>query len=128
MDPKKPSPPSPPPKKADLFENVRKSPKKADFSNVESSAKKADFSNVRSGQSTTAATPPGAAPPPRAARTYTVASGDTLWAIAKKELGAGTRWPELYEKNRGVIGDNPDRIKPGQVLTIPETSEPGDKR
>ena len=129
MDPKKPSPPPSPPKKADLFENVRKSAKKPDFSNVKNTGKKADFSNVNSGQSTTAPTAsPAPAPPPTAQRTYTVESGDTLWAIAKKELGAGTRWTELYEKNRGVIGDNPDRIKPGQVLTIPDSNEPGGKR
>ena len=115
---KKPSPPPSPPKKADLFGNVKKDP-----------PKKADFSNVQSGHSTTAPTPtPPPAPSPKAARTYTVVSGDTLWAIAKKELGAGTRWPELYDKNRAVIGDNPDRIKPGQVLAIPETRDSGDKR
>ena len=115
MDPsgKKPSPPG--------------NPLKADFSNV--SKKKADFSNVQSGHSTTAPTPkPPAAPPAPAAKTYTVAPGDTLWAIAKKQLGAGNRWPEIYEKNRAVIGDNPDRIKPGQVLTIPESSAPGGGR
>ena len=82
---------------------------------------KADFSNVQSGHSTTAPTPkPPPAPPPPVAKTYTVAPGDTLWAIAKKQLGAGNRWPEIYEKNRATIGDNPDRIKPGQVLTIPD--------
>jgi nucleoid-associated protein YgaU len=57
-----------------------------------------------------------------------VASGDTLWAIAKKHLGSGNRWPEIYEANRKVIGDNPDRIKPGQVLTIPDSTAPGGKR
>ena len=130
---KKPSPPPSPPKKADLFSNVRKPDPKADFSNVNTPtpapAKKADFSNVRSGHSTTAPTPPPApAPPPQAARTYTVADGDSLWKIAKKELGAGTRWTELYDKNRAVIGDNPDRLKPGQVLTLPDSNESGDKR
>jgi nucleoid-associated protein YgaU len=107
-------------------------PLKADFSNVKKAdpnVKKADFSNVQSGHSTTAPTPkPAPAPPPPAAKTYTVAPGDTLWAIAKKHLGAGTRWTELYEKNRAVIGDNPDRIKPGQVLTLPETGAQGGGR
>ena len=114
MDPsgKKPSPPG--------------NPLKADFSNV--GKKKADFSNVQSGHSTTAPTPqPPPAPPAPAATTHTVAPGDTLWAIAKKHLGEGKRWPEIYEQNRAVIGDNPDRIKPGQVLTIPD-SAPGGKR
>ena len=128
MDPsgKKPSPPPPPAKKSGLFDNVKKDSKKADFSNVQSS-KKADFSNVQSGHSTTAPTPPPAAPPPRQARTYTVVSGDTLWAIAKKHLGEGKRGPEIYDQNKAVIGDNPDRIKPGQVLTIPDNNAPGGK-
>ena len=52
-------------------------------------------------------------------------SGDTLWGIAKKQLGDGKRWPEIYDQNRAVIGDNPDRIKPGQVLTIPDTTPGG---
>jgi nucleoid-associated protein YgaU len=108
----KPSPPGSP-------------PKKSDFANVQTS-KKADFSNVQSGHSTTAPTPKPA--PPAPAKTYTVASGDTLWAIAKKHLGAGNRWPEIYEKNRGVIGDNPDRIKPGQVLALPEPGPQGGGR
>jgi nucleoid-associated protein YgaU len=85
--------------------------------------KKADFSNVQSGKSTTApppAAPPQPAPPPKVARTHTVVSGDSLSKIAKKYLGNANRWNELYEANRAVVGDNPNLIKPGQVLTIPE--------
>lgn len=46
---------------------------------------------------------------------YTVVAGDTLSSIARKY---GTTWQEIYEKNKSVIGSNPDLIKPGQVLTI----------
>ena len=53
------------------------------------------------------------------ATTYTVVSGDSLWKIAKKLLGDGTRYLEIYELNKDVIGSNPDLIYPGQVLTIP---------
>lgn len=60
---------------------------------------------------------PAPAPPP--ARTHTVVSGDTLWDIAGDELGDHTRWPEIYELNKGTIGGNPDLILPGQVLTLP---------
>jgi nucleoid-associated protein YgaU len=49
---------------------------------------------------------------------YTVQSGDTLWDIAKKFYGNGTDWTKIYDANKSVIGDNPDLIKPGQVLTI----------
>lgn len=55
-------------------------------------------------------------PPPR---TYTVQPGDTLWAIAKRTLGAGERWREIWQANRAVIGPDPNLIFPGQQLTIP---------
>ena len=47
--------------------------------------------------------------------TYTVQKGDNLTKIAKKY---NTTWQKIYEDNKDVIGDNPNLIKPGQVLTI----------
>jgi nucleoid-associated protein YgaU len=55
-------------------------------------------------------------PPPPAPRTYTVVSGDTLWAIAERFYGDGNRYPEIASAS-GI--SNPDLINPGQVLTIP---------
>ncbi len=55
---------------------------------------------------------------PQIPKTYTVKSGDTLWLIAKKLLGDGGRWPELYALNKGVIGSDPNIIKAGQVLRV----------
>lgn len=52
------------------------------------------------------------------ARTYTVKSGDSLWAIAAEVLGDGSRWPEIFEANRDKIKDA-NLIHPGQELTIP---------
>ena len=52
-------------------------------------------------------------------KTYTVKPGDTLWSISKKYLGNGSRYSEIYNSNKAVIGSNPNLIKPGQVLTIP---------
>ena len=50
--------------------------------------------------------------------TYTVQSGDCLWNIAKKQLGDGSRWQEIYNLNRDKIS-NPNLIHPGQVLAMP---------
>ena len=50
--------------------------------------------------------------------TYTVKSGDTLWGIAERFLGKGSRWREIYYANRAIIGANPNIIRPGQKLTI----------
>lgn len=55
---------------------------------------------------------------PGSAGTYTVQSGDSLWRIASRELGSGTRWSEIYDLNRDVISD-PDRIYIGQELQLP---------
>lgn len=51
-------------------------------------------------------------------KTYAVKPGDTLWAIAKKTLGDGARWREIYNNNVDVIGEDPNLIRPGQVLRI----------
>lgn len=59
------------------------------------------------------------APAAAAAKTYTVKSGDCLWNIAKKFLGSGAKYTEIYNLNKGVIGGNPNLIYPGQVLTLP---------
>lgn len=48
---------------------------------------------------------------------YTVVKGDTLWAIAKKTLGDGNRYQEIFEANRPMLS-HPDKIYPGQVLRI----------
>lgn len=74
--------------------------------------KKPDFSNVQSGSSSTAPVVPGS-------RTYTVVAGDSLSKIAKKLLGSANRWKEIHALNADAI-PNPDLIKPGQVLEIPD--------
>ncbi len=52
-------------------------------------------------------------------RTYTVKSGDTLWAIAKEIYGSGTKYQKIFEANTDQL-DDPDKIRPGQVLVIPD--------
>ena len=56
--------------------------------------------------------------PPEKPKTYTVKAGDTLWVIAKKVYGDGSKWKQIYEKNKSVIGKDPNLIRPGMVLTI----------
>ena len=54
--------------------------------------------------------------PAPAARTYTVESGDTLWAISERFYGDGSKYQIIADAS-GI--SNPDLIQPGQVLTIP---------
>lgn len=49
------------------------------------------------------------------AKTYTVKKGDTLWAIAKRELNDGGKFNEIAKLNNIK---NPNKIKPGQVLRL----------
>ncbi|MGJ8569913.1 MAG: LysM peptidoglycan-binding domain-containing protein [Hoeflea sp.] len=45
--------------------------------------------------------------------------GDTLWQISRRTYGEGVRYTTIYVANRSQI-QNPDRIKPGQVFSVPE--------
>lgn len=80
---------------------------------------------------------PLAAQPVRSARQpvddgghVTVVAGDSLWSIAARQLGGSQasdldialEWPRWYEANRAVIGDNPNVLRPGQVLRPPAAS------
>lgn len=60
---------------------------------------------------------------------YTIKSGDTLWGIAQKTLGSGSRWREIYNANQEIIEDaakkrgkksssNGNFLVPGVSLTI----------
>jgi nucleoid-associated protein YgaU len=49
---------------------------------------------------------------------YTVASGDSLGAIAQRFYGNAGLFTQIYEANRAILG-SPDRIRTGQRLVIP---------
>ena len=65
-----------------------------------------------SGQSPAAGTSGGG-------KTYTVKPGDTLSKIAKEMFGDANAYNEIFEANRDQLND-PNKIKPGQVLKIPQ--------
>jgi nucleoid-associated protein YgaU len=50
-------------------------------------------------------------------RSYTVVKGDSLWKIAEKIYGKGTDFKKIAKANHI---SNPDHIRPGQQLVIPE--------
>ena len=52
------------------------------------------------------------------AATITVQKGDSLWRIAKEQLGSGLKWKEIYEMNMDKIKD-PNLIYAGQNLVLP---------
>jgi nucleoid-associated protein YgaU len=54
--------------------------------------------------------------------TYTVKAGDTLSKIAKEHLGDASAYMEIFNANKDQLSD-PDKIKPGQVLKIPQTAK-----
>ena len=84
-----------------------------DFSNVKgggsstaASSGTPDFSNVQGGSSSTATS------------VYVVKSGDSLSKIAKQQYGDANAWKRIFEANTDILKD-PDKIFPGQKLTIP---------
>lgn len=64
------------------------------------------------------ATAPAAAPS-RAARTHTVVRGETLYSLAARYYGKGSRWPEIVAANKDQLGGGDPKVKPGMVLKIP---------
>jgi nucleoid-associated protein YgaU len=59
----------------------------------------------------------------------TVRRGDTLWSITARHLGSqasaidvAREWPRWFAANRHVIGADPDRLLPGQLLRPPDSS------
>ena len=59
------------------------------------------------------------------ASSVTVRDGDCLWTIAAEILDSDdpqrvdAYWRALFHLNRDVIGDDPNRLLPGQVLRLP---------
>jgi DNA-binding SARP family transcriptional activator/nucleoid-associated protein YgaU len=68
---------------------------------------------------------PVSAAPTSTSVIYTVQRGDTLWGIAKQQLGDPLRWSEIYQLNEdrpqpgGVTLTDPHWIDPGWTLVLP---------
>jgi len=58
------------------------------------------------------------APLTPSAQAVIIRRGDTLWQISRRTYGQGVRYTTIYLANRSQI-QNPDRIKPGQVFSVP---------
>lgn len=64
--------------------------------------------------------------PDRVPGRVVVAAGDSLWTIARRHLGpsasdadVAAAWPQWFAANREVIGDDPDLLRVGTMLSAP---------
>ncbi|MDH5784744.1 MAG: HU family DNA-binding protein [Chromatiales bacterium] len=51
-------------------------------------------------------------------RSYTIASGESLWRLARRYYGDPLLWPHIYQANAALIS-NPDNLRAGREITIP---------
>jgi hypothetical protein len=66
-----------------------------------------------------------AEPPPRPepatpARRHLVRSGDSLSKLAQQYYGDAQLWPVIYQANARAIGPDPDRLRVGQPVEVPD--------
>lgn len=85
--------------------------------------KKLNYSNSSGGIDnpiTTGNKPRTTKPAPKkdTTRTYKIKRGDTLWGIAKKYYGNGSKYKTIYNANKNII-KNPNKIQVGWVIKIP---------
>jgi nucleoid-associated protein YgaU len=52
-------------------------------------------------------------------KTYTVKAGDSLSKIALKYYGKSDYWRKIYDKNKKLIGNNPNKLSVGMKLVMP---------
>jgi hypothetical protein len=70
----------------------------------------------RVGNHSTPYNPPDPATYPAGAKTHTIKTGDTLWALAQQYYGNAYLWPQLWESNTWITDAH--WIYPGDVLLV----------
>lgn len=68
-------------------------------------------------------TPPAGTQRRNGSDVYIVNEGDTLFDIARYELGKASRWAEIYDLNRDILGEDFDYLRPGTELVMPARAE-----
>lgn len=63
---------------------------------------------------------PPTRPSVRPGRIYVVKSGETLFDIARTQLGKATRWIDIYDLNQTILGKELENLQPGMKLTLPD--------
>jgi nucleoid-associated protein YgaU len=61
---------------------------------------------------------PDAQPTSQRNQTHVIAEGETLFSIAEKHYGDGSRFIDIYQANRDVL-KNPDKLPVGATLRLP---------
>ncbi len=141
-------PPAGPPQSISVVQGPQNAPVQLQWASTAELRTGADHGQPGGAAAAAAAAEPGGEPPsphwkPRAAPSAdnvfirpgrqdaaaqaVVQSGDSLWSLAAAQLGPhateadiAAHWPRWYERNRSVIGEQPELILPGQVLEVPE--------
>lgn len=63
-------------------------------------------------------TEPAVAAPSGGGKVHVVKEGESLWKIAKAELGNGAHWEKIFQANKDVM-KTPEALKTGMKLKIP---------
>ncbi len=62
---------------------------------------------------------------PPSGKPYKIKAGDTLWGIAQRYLGNGSRWREIKKPNGSSFTDAEARkLRIGQIIYLPDGSKP----
>ncbi len=117
-----------------IYEHNRRQHPKADRLQVGETLETPDVAYLQKNYPDLCPTPGHAAAPQRTmaaiarvrpgTRVYIVEEGDTLFEIARRELGKPSRWGEIYQMNRETLGSDFDYLKPGTELLLPGDSRP----